>query len=512
MSVSPWPLSTVNDLIFWASFHLQQACMQNKICPRIHCSGVGNEPKWLSSACTWVRSKGRFCASGSFVRYMSLATPLHLPDTTALTSISRNLIVESKKKIASTICWADVAPEPESRMKHNAVYSCSSVILMKFKKPSCLKIFASLHSELDLFCRVDEALALKQSLMDISTIGDVQPAPSIELMLLPSWLAMGSCRIKSRNLHNAIRRISSSGNSFLTRFTFKRMTGGSRWSVATEVKDRCTVVEFSTSEIPMPEGKNMSLNPARMVPLQPSPVLNTVLITGSSQGSFSLVSLCLLLWADIALCFHADSPPQGSSTSMQGALSGKSKGSFCSPTVSSSQWGAVIGIRSQPDSESCPQLEGAPSKWSSSYTCSALPAERSSATEEVAHLLRKPFSGRGSSNPVSISSSMNQCQANHQSKIQRVNAQPKMKPQNKWNPANDLDARLSSSNAVIKASPFWTGTSRNFMAWYVPPILFVSEVVPKSVSSPISMTLFLKAASESSSDMAQKLSKFLKWK
>ena len=71
-------------------------------------------------------------------------------------------------------------------MKHKAVYSCSSVILMKFKKPSCLKIFASLHNELARFCKVEEAFALKQSLMDISTIGEVQPAPSMELILLPN--------------------------------------------------------------------------------------------------------------------------------------------------------------------------------------------------------------------------------------------------------------------------------------------------------------------------------------
>ena len=307
------------------------------------------------------------------------------------------------------MCCADVAPAPESRIVHRAVYNCSSVILRKFKKPSCLNTFASLHSELDLFCRVADAFDLKQSLIDNSTIGEVHPAPTIELILLPSWLAIGSWRIKSLSLLKANLRMSSSGNSFLTLLTFKRMTGGSAPSEASTAEDLCTVVECKISEIPMPVGMNMSLAPDRIVPLQRSPVRKIVLIIGCSQGNFSLSSFCLLLKAANAHCFPAGSNPRGSTTSTWGTLSGPSRKTSCSPAASPlSTWGSM-GKRSQPEPGLYPQLEISPSKFVSSYTCSTCPLEKPSAAEDEAHRFRKPFRGRVSSHPGSSSSSMSWC-------------------------------------------------------------------------------------------------------
>ena len=163
------------------------------------------------------------------------ATPRHLPEMTVLISTIANPAVLSKKCKASTMCCPDAAPALLSRREHNARHRSSSENLRGVITPSAAKSFHNLQSEFALFCKVVEALALKQSEKDCSIKGLTLPDSSIERKLNPKFVAAGSPKIRSRNLLRAILRMSSSEDSRRTPMSTRLETGGAELEDGTSV-------------------------------------------------------------------------------------------------------------------------------------------------------------------------------------------------------------------------------------------------------------------------------------
>ena len=81
------------------------------------------------------------------MRYMSRATPRHLPEMTRRRSTSKSLVVMSRKARASKACWADVVPAPDSLMVHWAPYKLSSLSLRGFVVPPSRNSLHKRHND-----------------------------------------------------------------------------------------------------------------------------------------------------------------------------------------------------------------------------------------------------------------------------------------------------------------------------------------------------------------------------
>ena len=262
------------DFNLCESFHLQQAWIQKRSWPMMHWRTGPEDSIRCSSHFTCSTVSGRFCCNGSFIRYMSRATPLHLADITSVKSMHRNFAVASMKCKASMTCCADVAPDPVARILHSAEYSWASDKRKGYNCPSALKHFSSLSNDDARFCNVDATFILKQSRKDCSMLSCSKPDSKLLRKLVPSCVAKGSCKMMSRNLDKALHLISSSRGSRLARLSWIGSTGAAA-GLHSLTGRTLTTWEFKTSKAPSDVGVSILSRDDTIVPCHNSRDLNT---------------------------------------------------------------------------------------------------------------------------------------------------------------------------------------------------------------------------------------------
>ena len=306
----------------------------------------------FSSHTTCSTANGCFCCKGSFIRYMSRATPLHRADTTSVKSAHKSFAVASKKCKASMTCCAEVAPDPVALIRQSVEYNWISVRRNGCKHPSALKHFANLSKDAARFWRVEAAFILKQSRKDCSMLSSPKPVSNMLRRLVPNWVAKGSCKMRLLNLDNALCLMSSSKGARRALLSWIGSTGASKLGHPLSGRS-VTIWDSITSKAPIDEGASILSKEETIVPCHKSRDLKTD--PSTSQGSFAKLVLALLTSAAKASAFQTDSVRRGSKTC--GPVTGSVKSSagsktrFSESACKTSPASPVCSTRSQSNNE-----------------------------------------------------------------------------------------------------------------------------------------------------------------